>query len=80
MTKTYATSQKDLQNNPQKVNIGAGVSGDAFIGSLFIEGNINGELYANMLEISIEPLLVSADNTFSKQCTLLCISCQATVR
>ena len=43
---------------PQKVNVWAGILGDAIIGPLFIEGNLNGEMYADMLERSIEPWII----------------------
>lgn len=42
---------------PQKVNVWAGILGNAIIGPLFIEGNLTGNLYLNMLEEAIDPLI-----------------------
>lgn len=43
---------------PQKINVWAGILGDTIIGPLFIEENLNGEIYADMLQRSIEPRIV----------------------
>lgn len=45
---------------PQKINVWAGVLGDQVIGPVFIEGNLNGENYLNMLEDTINPLITEA--------------------
>jgi len=42
---------------PQKVNVWAGILGNAIIGPLFIEENLTGNLYLNMLEDTIDPLI-----------------------
>lgn len=43
--------------NPQKVNVWAGILGNTIIGPLFIEGNLTGDLYLNMLEETIDNLI-----------------------
>lgn len=43
---------------PEKLNVWAGILGNAIIGPIFIDGNLNGALYAEMLETAIEPLIV----------------------
>lgn len=55
MTKTRVSVEKDIRNNRKKFMFGLG---DAIIGPLFIEGNLNGVIYAEMLEISFKPLIV----------------------
>lgn len=42
---------------PQKVNVWAGILGDHIIGPLFIEGNLTGQLYLQMLQNEITPLI-----------------------
>lgn len=42
---------------PEKINVWAGIFGDKIVGPLFIEGNINGENYLNMLQESVDPLI-----------------------
>lgn len=44
--------------NPQKLNVWAGILGDRIIGPFFIEGNLTGEVYVQMLNNSIEPSIV----------------------
>ncbi|XP_050511562.1 uncharacterized protein LOC126887788 isoform X2 [Diabrotica virgifera virgifera] len=43
---------------PEKVNVWAGILGDAIIGPLFIPGNLSGDIYLDMLKNTIEPLIV----------------------
>ena len=43
---------------PQKINVWAGILGDGIIGPIVIPGNLNGDMYAEMLHRSIEPLIV----------------------
>lgn len=43
---------------PQKINVWAGILGNSIIGPLFINGNLNGEMYAEMLDTAIEPLII----------------------
>lgn len=40
---------------PQKLNVWAGILGDHIVGPFFIEGNLTGPLYLNMLQNEIEP-------------------------
>lgn len=42
----------------QKLNVWIGILGDHIVGPLFIDGNLTGELYLNMLENLIHPLIV----------------------
>lgn len=42
---------------PQKLNYWAGIFGDMFVEPSFIEGNLNGDAYHNLLEEYINPLL-----------------------
>ena len=44
--------------NPQKLNVWAGILGDRIIGPFFIEGNLTGEAYREMLNNLIEPSIV----------------------
>lgn len=44
--------------HPQKTNVWAGIYGDKIIGPLFIDENLTGELYLDLLENSIDPLIV----------------------
>lgn len=44
---------------PQKINVWAGILGDSIIGPLFIDGNLTGEMYAEMLDTTIEPLIIN---------------------
>ena len=52
---------------PEKVNVWDGILGDRVIGPLFIErnkeGNLNGEIYLDMLETQIAPLIEEAIET-----------------
>lgn len=43
---------------PQKLNVWAGIFGDRLIGPLFIDGNLNGETYLELLEDTVYPLLI----------------------
>lgn len=43
--------------NPQKVNVWAGILGDRIIGPFFIDGNINSENYVRLLTAQIVPCL-----------------------
>nr|XP_022918112.1 uncharacterized protein LOC111427283 [Onthophagus taurus] len=45
---------------PEKVNVWAGILGDQVIGPVFIDGNLNGEVYLDMLENTINPLITEA--------------------
>ncbi|KAJ8941783.1 hypothetical protein NQ318_006819 [Aromia moschata] len=42
----------------QKINVWAGILGNTIIGPLFINENLNGEIYAEMLDRAIEPLII----------------------
>lgn len=42
---------------PEKLNVWAGIIGDKIVGPFFIEGNLNGPAYLNLLENSITPEL-----------------------
>ncbi|CAH1110991.1 unnamed protein product [Psylliodes chrysocephalus] len=42
---------------PEKLNVWVGILGDHLIGPLFIPGNLNGEIYLEMLENAIDPLI-----------------------
>ncbi|XP_050295593.1 uncharacterized protein LOC126735594 isoform X2 [Anthonomus grandis grandis] len=44
---------------PQKINVWAGILGNAVIGPLFIEQNLTGELYLHLLEDVIDPLITT---------------------
>lgn len=43
---------------PQKINVWAGILGNAIIGPLFINENLNGEIYGELLDRGIEPLII----------------------
>lgn len=43
--------------HPEKLNVWVGILGDNLIGPLFIPGNLNGEIYLDMLENAIDPLI-----------------------
>ncbi|XP_071053327.1 uncharacterized protein [Onthophagus taurus] len=43
--------------HPEKLNVWVGILGDHIIGPLFIPGNLNGEIYLEMLENVIDPLI-----------------------
>lgn len=45
---------------PEKVNVWAGILGNAIIGPLFIQENLTGELYLNLLEEVIDPLITAS--------------------
>ena len=45
---------------PQKINVWAGILGNEIIGPVFIEGNLNGELYLDMFENVIDPLITES--------------------
>lgn len=44
--------------HPQKVKVWAGIYGSHIIGPFFIPGNLNGEVYLELLENDIYPALV----------------------
>lgn len=57
---------------PQKINVWAGILGDAIIGPVFIAENLNGNIYLNMLENTIEPLITEAlENQLDEEGNLL---------
>ena len=41
----------------QKINVWAGIFGGEIVGPIFIEENLTGELYLNILENVIDPLI-----------------------
>jgi Helix-turn-helix domain (DUF4817) len=43
--------------HPQKLNVWAGIFGDRIVGPLFLEGNLTGEMYLELLEDIIKPML-----------------------
>lgn len=43
---------------PQKLNVWAGIFGDRLIGPIFLDGNLTGEMYLNLIENIVHPLLV----------------------
>lgn len=43
---------------PQKLNVWAGIFGDRIIGPIFIDGNLTGERYLEILEDMVYPILV----------------------
>lgn len=43
---------------PQKINVWAGIMGNHMVGPLFYEENLTGELYLQMLEDTINPLII----------------------
>lgn len=43
---------------PQKINVWAGIYGNSIVGPLFINHNLNGELYHDMLDNQIQPLII----------------------
>lgn len=42
---------------PQKLNVWAGIFGDHIVGPLFIDGNLNGATYLELLENNIDPMI-----------------------
>ncbi|MVN24218.1 hypothetical protein GO639_03455, partial [Staphylococcus aureus] len=42
---------------PEKINVWAGILGNHIVGPLFIDQNLTGELYLNMLETTVDPLI-----------------------
>lgn len=42
---------------PQKLNVWAGILGNNIVGPLFIDGNLNGDKYLDMLENNIDPAI-----------------------
>lgn len=44
---------------PEKVNVWAGILGDHILGPFFINGNLNGQLYLQMLQESIFPAITT---------------------
>lgn len=45
---------------PQKINVWCGILGDRIIGPFFIDGNLTGPLYLQMLEEAIVPKIIEA--------------------
>lgn len=45
---------------PQKLNVWAGILGNEIIGPIFIEGNLTAELYLNLLQNEIDPLITQS--------------------
>lgn len=45
--------------NPQKLNVWCGILGDKIIGPFFIDGNLTGDVYLEMLDNLIEPAIVN---------------------
>lgn len=45
---------------PQKINVWAGILGNKVIGPLFLDGNLTGEIYLDMLQTTINPLIIEA--------------------
>ena len=45
--------------HPQKANVWAGIIGDRIIGPIFIDGNLNGDRYLELLENEIVPAVVT---------------------
>lgn len=43
--------------HPQKLNVWAGILGNHFVGPFFIEGNLNGNTYLQLLENAIDPMI-----------------------
>lgn len=42
---------------PKKINVWAGILGNSIIGPLFLQTNLNGDLYLEMLQDAIDPLI-----------------------
>ncbi|KAJ8955133.1 hypothetical protein NQ318_009026 [Aromia moschata] len=49
--------------NPEKVNVWAGVIGENVIGPFFIDGNLNGETYLALLQNNVVPTMVNLCST-----------------
>lgn len=45
---------------PQRLNVWAGILGNHIIGPLFIDGNLNGDKYLDMLQNDVTPLIIQA--------------------
>jgi len=45
---------------PEKINVWAGILGHEIVGPLFLEENLTGQLYLNLLENVIDPLIVQS--------------------
>ncbi|KAJ8957744.1 hypothetical protein NQ318_017642 [Aromia moschata] len=45
--------------NPEKVNVWAGIIGENIIGSFFIDGNLNGETYLALLQNNVVPTMAN---------------------
>lgn len=52
--------REDHSQTPEKLNVWAGILGDTIIGPVFIDGNLNGDIYLDLLENIIDPLIVDA--------------------
>lgn len=46
--------------HPEKLNVWAGIMGNTVIGPFFIEGNLTGRLYLQLLEEAITPAIIAA--------------------
>ncbi|KAJ8943651.1 hypothetical protein NQ318_005653, partial [Aromia moschata] len=45
--------------NPEEVNVWAGIIGENTIGSFFIDGNLNGETYLALLQNNVVPTMAN---------------------
>uniref|UniRef100_V5G0A7 Transposable element Tc3 transposase n=1 Tax=Anoplophora glabripennis TaxID=217634 RepID=V5G0A7_ANOGL len=58
---------------PQKLNVWAGILGDHLVGPFFIQGNLDGNTYLELLESTIDPriteILESDDNLLENEIT-----------
>lgn len=52
--------REDHTQYPQKLNVWAGILGNEIIGPIFIEENLTGQLYLNLLENVIDPLITQS--------------------
>lgn len=52
--------REDHTQHPQKINVWAGILGNEIIGPIFIEDNLTGQLYLNLLENVIDPLITQS--------------------
>lgn len=43
--------------NPQKLNVWAGIFGNSIVGPFFLPGNLTGDMYLDLLENTIDPAL-----------------------
>lgn len=56
---------------PEKLNVWAGILGDHIVGPFFIDGNLNGATYLELLDTTVDPtiteLLENDENLFENQ-------------